>query len=174
MSKLIVSISKLVVEMNVLCFVDIQTFGFSVDAITAFLSGWLSGQYQPHHNFLQRETEPHHQLSRKLVIVPEAPRYNMGQPFQIHHDELDMDEDESVDGNEQSMEESKAITEEDGDQQDDAYSEASDDSSGQVEASVQDDMNRFEDTFKGIKDRFRLINRIGEGTGCLTAMRCIY
>lgn len=90
------------------------------------------------------------------------------QSFEIHHDE--MDEDETLDGNEQSMEESRAITEEDDDQQDDAYSEASDDSSGQVESSVQEDMNKFEETFKGIKDRFRLINRIGEGISCLSGI----
>ncbi|EAW09152.1 serine/threonine protein kinase CDC7 [Aspergillus clavatus NRRL 1] len=33
-----------------------------------------------------------------------------------------------------------------------------------VEDSVREDMKRLEDTFPGISDRFRLVNRIGEGT----------
>ena len=79
-------------------------------------------------------------------------------PFEIHHDELERDElDEDV----ETIEESRA--EGDDDDQEDAYSEESDDSDDVVEAAVQEDMLRFQETFKGIKDRFRLINRIGEG-----------
>lgn len=33
-----------------------------------------------------------------------------------------------------------------------------------VDPSVREDMKRLEDTFAGISKRFRLINRIGEGT----------
>lgn len=33
----------------------------------------------------------------------------------------------------------------------------------EVEESVREDMNQLEDTFPGISDRFRLVNRIGEG-----------
>lgn len=40
------------------------------------------------------------------------------------------------------------------------YSEESDD---EVDPAVQEDMEKFQATFKGIKERFRLINRIGEG-----------
>lgn len=49
-------------------------------------------------------------------------------------------------------------------------SEASDGSESSVESrrpidkSVLEDMAKFEDSFKGITQRFRLINRIGEGT----------
>ncbi|KAI8938997.1 hypothetical protein NX059_004841 [Plenodomus lindquistii] len=39
-----------------------------------------------------------------------------------------------------------------------------DSSDEEVEDSVQEDMARFEETFVGITQRFRLINRIGEGT----------
>ncbi|KAI4671484.1 uncharacterized protein J4E88_009149 [Alternaria novae-zelandiae] len=39
-----------------------------------------------------------------------------------------------------------------------------DSSDEEVEDSVQEDMARFEETFVGISKRFRLINRIGEGT----------
>lgn len=33
----------------------------------------------------------------------------------------------------------------------------------EVDESVREDMNKLEDTFPGISDRFRLVNRIGEG-----------
>lgn len=33
----------------------------------------------------------------------------------------------------------------------------------EVDETVREDMNKLEDTFPGISDRFRLINRIGEG-----------
>ena len=34
----------------------------------------------------------------------------------------------------------------------------------EVDESVREDMTKLEDTFPGISDRFRLVNRIGEGT----------
>jgi cell division control protein 7 len=34
----------------------------------------------------------------------------------------------------------------------------------EVDDSVREDMKKLEDTFPGISDRFRLVNRIGEGT----------
>jgi hypothetical protein len=37
----------------------------------------------------------------------------------------------------------------------------------EVDESVREDMNKLEDTFPGISDRFRLVNRIGEGTAGL-------
>lgn len=33
----------------------------------------------------------------------------------------------------------------------------------EVDESVREDMTKLEDTFPGISDRFRLVNRIGEG-----------
>lgn len=49
------------------------------------------------------------------------------------------------------------------DEEQDCYSVASDESYSVVDDDVLEDMERLQDTFKGIKDRFRLINRIGEG-----------
>ncbi|KAJ5885304.1 hypothetical protein N7495_009814 [Penicillium taxi] len=51
-------------------------------------------------------------------------------------------------------------------QSDDNYEdEDEDEEEGEdVEESVREDMNKLEDTFPGISDRFRLVNRIGEGT----------
>jgi cell division control protein 7 len=75
-----------------------------------------------------------------------------------------MDGDQSMDDEEQdTMEESRGEVEESEDVDADEYSEMSDGSDVVVEPSVQEDMDKFQDTFKGIKDRFRLINRIGEG-----------
>jgi len=53
---------------------------------------------------------------------------------------------------------------EDGDEVDgDDYSETSEESDSTIDAAVREDMDKFQESFVGIKDRFRLINRIGEG-----------
>ncbi|KAJ5162437.1 hypothetical protein N7492_007829 [Penicillium capsulatum] len=46
--------------------------------------------------------------------------------------------------------------------QDEHHSES--DHEEEVDESVREDMDKLEDTFPGISDRFRLVNRIGEGT----------
>lgn len=81
-------------------------------------------------------------------------------PFEIHNDEREGDE--SLEELDQAVEEASGDIEEE-DIQDDEYSEVSDDSDGIIDVSVQEDMDKFQETFKGIKGRFRLINRIGEG-----------
>jgi cell division control protein 7 len=85
---------------------------------------------------------------------------NAKTPFEIHHDV--MSREESLD--EEVMDESRGdMEEEDGQQEDEDSDDYSDNSDGIVDATVQEDMEKFQETFKGIKDRFRLINRIGEG-----------
>lgn len=79
-------------------------------------------------------------------------------PFEIHDEERDMDG--SVTDEDQAMEEDE---EENQGQEEGTYSESSDESDGYIDASVQEDMDKFCEAFKGIKNRFRLINRIGEG-----------
>jgi cell division control protein 7 len=86
-------------------------------------------------------------------------------PFEIHEDRPETDN--------RSHDEQYALLDNEGDDQDqdeeqDPYSEASDESDGVVDDGVLEDMERLQDTFKGIKDRFRLINRIGEGLCCVT------
>jgi cell division control protein 7 len=81
-------------------------------------------------------------------------------PFEIHEDRRET--------NNCHHDGQYAMLENEGDDQDqdeeqDRYSEASDESDGVVDEGVLEDMERLQDTFKGIKDRFRLINRIGEG-----------
>jgi cell division control protein 7 len=67
-----------------------------------------------------------------------------------------MDEE---DGN--VTEESRA--EDDDVSQEEGYSDDSDESDDTVDPAVAEDIARFQETFKGITERFRLINRIGEG-----------
>ena len=66
------------------------------------------------------------------------------------HEEYDEDENDTV------MDESRDPLEESG-------CTRTDDSDEDVEDTVLEDMMRFEESFKGITTRYRLINRIGEG-----------
>jgi cell division control protein 7 len=85
---------------------------------------------------------------------------NAKTPFQIHNDQEDSVEEE----HEEAMDESRGDMEDVEHDEEEEYSDGcSDDSDDVVDPKVQEDMDRFEETFKGIKDRFRLINRIGEG-----------
>jgi cell division control protein 7 len=83
---------------------------------------------------------------------------NAKTPFEIHHDQESLEEEEEV------MDESQGDMEDVEQDEEDEYSDGySDDSDDVVDPKVQEDMDKFQETFKGIKDRFRLINRIGEG-----------
>jgi cell division control protein 7 len=85
--------------------------------------------------------------------------------FEIHHDELAGRN--VVDNQDLNMDESRAeLEDDDEDQEEDTYSNCSDATDEIVDASVAEDMERFEETFQGMKGRFRLINRIGEGRSC--------
>lgn len=84
---------------------------------------------------------------------------NAKNSFQIHNDE--MKQEESMEEEGIQNEESRA--EGDDGPQDEGYSEDSDESDDACDATTAEDIAKFESTFKGIKDRFRLINRIGEG-----------
>jgi cell division control protein 7 len=50
---------------------------------------------------------------------------------------------------------------------DDEASDSSSDGEAEVDPAVSEDMAKFEESFKGITKRFKLINRIGEGTRLL-------
>jgi cell division control protein 7 len=81
--------------------------------------------------------------------------------FEIHHDEHDLErsQDET-----EELAESEAEQDLDQDEEvdNDGYSDSGE-SDDYVEPSVLEDMEKFQQSFKGIKERFRLINRIGEG-----------
>jgi len=85
------------------------------------------------------------------TIRPRAPQ----EFFDIHHDDMD----ESMEEND-IMEESKMEDVEEMDMDDNSEESDSDED---VAESVKEDIRRFQETFKGINKRFRLINRIGEG-----------
>lgn len=70
-------------------------------------------------------------------------------PVADYHMRSEDETEDAMDESKNSMDESQA-TESDG-------------SDEEVEPSVQEDINRFEQSFKNISTRFRLINRIGEG-----------
>ena len=75
--------------------------------------------------------------------------------FEIHEDEMREEEEDD-----QATEESRGEEDEEDGRGKDYDSEESD---SIVDPVVQGDMDKFQDSFKGIKERFRLINRIGEG-----------
>jgi cell division control protein 7 len=81
--------------------------------------------------------------------------------FEIHYDE--MERDDAGDEQDPGMDESRADLEDGEEQEEDAYSDCTDATDEIVDASVAEDMAKFEETFRGMKGRFRLINRIGEG-----------
>ena len=74
--------------------------------------------------------------------------------FEIHNDETTSDVSMAVEPRSDGEEDEEPHYEEDSD---------SDGSDRSVNASILEDMRKFEDDCQGIKERFRLINRIGEG-----------
>lgn len=74
-------------------------------------------------------------------------------PADYHMRSEDETED-AMDESKNSMDESQATE----------PNASDDEEEEEVEASVQEDIARFEQSFKNISQRFRLINRIGEGT----------
>jgi len=97
---------------------------------------------------------------------------NARTPFEIHTDVVE--QEESLEEEEVVMDESRDDMEDAEQEDEDEYSDAySDDSDDVVDPKVQEDMDKFQETFKGIKDRFRLINRIGEGNSLLVFSRRI-
>lgn len=88
-------------------------------------------------------------------------RSRSAKPFAIHHDEIEGDD--GVNGQALALDESRVAIEEEDEQEEDAYSDFSDTTDEIVDVAVAEDMAKFEETFKGMKGRFRLINRIGEG-----------
>lgn len=68
---------------------------------------------------------------------------------------------EDIEG--QEREEREGEDGEMGEEDEDGSSQASDESEDVVDAAVQEDIEKFQNSFEGITERFRLINRIGEG-----------
>ncbi|KIW28301.1 uncharacterized protein PV07_07977 [Cladophialophora immunda] len=84
---------------------------------------------------------------------------NMGHPSIAIHE----DAQEQLHGDQEEVDNMARLAEEE-DSLDDSFSEDSEQSEDDVDESVVDDMRRLEESFKGISQKYRLINRIGEGT----------
>ncbi|KIY02818.1 uncharacterized protein Z520_01283 [Fonsecaea multimorphosa CBS 102226] len=85
---------------------------------------------------------------------------NMGHtPIAIHEDAQ-----EQLRGGEEEADNMVQCQAEDEDSLNESFSDDSDESDDEVNESVVDDMRRLEESFRGISQRYRLINRIGEGT----------
>ena len=89
--------------------------------------------------------------------------YNERKTFKIHDELLEICDSAEEDNDVHIMAEQDNRELQGNDMDTDAYSEYSEESEEEVDPAVQEDMDKFQATFKGIKDRFRLINRIGEG-----------
>lgn len=90
-----------------------------------------------------------------------ATRLRHQEPVQVHEDECSDEEGDTV------MEESMGPLDESG-------AAVTDSEDEEVEQSVVEDIQKFEESFKNINKRFRLINRIGEGECTLTVVYYYY
>ncbi|KFY41264.1 hypothetical protein V495_05010 [Pseudogymnoascus sp. VKM F-4514 (FW-929)] len=84
--------------------------------------------------------------------------------FGVHAEDPEIGDSADDENHDQMMEDEEIGWAQQTEVETDAYSEWSEESEEEVDPAVQEDMDKFVATFKGIKDRFRLINRIGEGT----------
>ena len=91
--------------------------------------------------------------------------------FEIHHDATgnSTDDEEHLE-----LEESRVDEGDDEDDEDDSenLSEASEESDDRAEPLVQEDIEKFQQSFEGIMEQYRLIKRIGEGMSKSTDRMC--
>ncbi|KAI1609263.1 cell division control protein 7 [Exophiala viscosa] len=89
---------------------------------------------------------------------------NMGHPnISIHEDQDDLLHETRRPQN-VKVNEMEHILSQDEESVEGSYSEDSEESDDEVDESVIEDMRKLEESFKGISAKYRLINRIGEGT----------
>ncbi|RDI81771.1 hypothetical protein Vi05172_g8260 [Venturia inaequalis] len=103
--------------------------------------------------YSQPSPEPEEEEEEEEAEEPAMPptRLRQQEPVQVHEDEGTDDEGDTV------MDDSMGPLEESG-------ATATDSENEEIEESVAEDMQKFEESFRNINKRFRLINRIGEGT----------
>ena len=116
---------------------------------------------------------------------------NIRLDFEIHHDameglteeelqeepileEEDEEEEEEYEEDDDDEEEGEEEDDNEGTEDEEDVSEASEESDGVVDTAVQEDIMKLQESFEGIKDRFRLINRIGEGEWRLIGIDCYF
>lgn len=83
------------------------------------------------------------------------------QPVIIHDEYSESGEEDYDDGSTDELDESRGPLEDSGCTRSDS---SDDDDDDEVEESVVKDIQKFEESFRGITKRYRLLNRIGEGT----------
>jgi cell division control protein 7 len=96
-------------------------------------------------------------LVKKMAV--EKAEASSRDPFQIHEDPEEMHQQEAPRG---FIKSEAPLHSEQWDSEEDETEEEEEEEE-EVDESVAEDMRKLEITFKGISDRFRLINRIGEG-----------
>ena len=112
----------------------------------------------------------HPEKARRAAAAGKDTRSKMAQTaISIHEDpqqELSTDQVEADD--------MAQIGSGDGESIDEPTSASSDESEDEVDESVVEDMRRLEESFKGVSQKYRLINRIGEGTfSCVSTHACV-
>ncbi|EXJ95710.1 CDC7 protein kinase [Capronia coronata CBS 617.96] len=116
----------------------------------------------------RRAAEAQRAATGKAAVIPgKRPRHDMGHPataIAIHEDEdVSLRETRRLDKS-ATKEMVPPHSEEEDSVEGSCYSEESEDSEDDIDESVVEDMRKLEENFKGISQRYRLINRIGEGT----------
>ena len=99
---------------------------------------------QPESARLRQNSQAHGNMAHPAIAIHEDAQYDLST--------------DQVEGDDAAQVESL-----DGESVDDSMSECTDESDDEVDESVVEDMRRLEETFKGISQKYRLINRIGEG-----------
>jgi cell division control protein 7 len=88
-----------------------------------------------------------------------------GMYYPTHGEEPEIMDSAEEDNNEEIMtEEAVEHLSEPEPREEEADSDCSEESSGSIDPAVKEDMEKFQASFEGISEKFRLINRIGEGT----------
>lgn len=100
---------------------------------------------------------------QSAVILGKRRRHDMGHPTIAIHEDRDGSLQESRRVETMRTKEMSHPLSDDGDSVSSSLSEDSDDSDEEIDESVIEDMRKLEENFKGISERYRLINRIGEG-----------
>lgn len=106
------------------------------------------------------EPEPEQGPEPEPEPVMPPTRLRQQEPIQVHEDVCTDEEGDTV------MDESMGPLDESG-------ATATDSEDEEIEESVVEDIQKFEESFRNINKRFRLINRIGEGE-CTRTFVCYY
>lgn len=130
-----------------------------------------SAPVSPTRRLVSRPEEPHAQRpvagNCTGTILGKRPRHNMGNTAITIHEDEDATLHTSAAHTNNTSRTMADLESDDEDSMADSISDQSEDSEDDVDESVMEDMRKLEESFKGISQKYRLINRIGEGTPIL-------